>query len=228
MILLSHCAPVYVPNTRNVPLFSKASQYQGTVRLGTSGLDIQTAGSVTNHFALTANYAYHWHSDYRSPGYNKFFSNHEYKFYEGGLGYFWKDDNYKCEVFAGYGKGWGITEDEDHYDDYEIDEIRGKYERFFVQPSLGVQLSMVEVAFTCRLSFVDFSELTVHGGPKKNPHSLAFIEPSATARFNLSKRFFFVAQGGGNQLLTMKRVYGLDHAGLIFSIGTGFKLGAKD
>ena len=51
-ILLTQCSPVYVPNSRNTPMFTKAGEAQGAVLFGTSGLDFQGAVAVTNNIAI--------------------------------------------------------------------------------------------------------------------------------------------------------------------------------
>lgn len=61
LLLCSQCVQVYVPNTRNVPLFSKRGEVEGTAKFGPLGSDFQAAAAVTNHVALMAGYAhYDW------------------------------------------------------------------------------------------------------------------------------------------------------------------------
>ena len=58
VLLLAGCAPVYVPNVRNTPLFTKAGEFQGSMMYGTGDLDLQAAVAVTNNIALMGNYSY--------------------------------------------------------------------------------------------------------------------------------------------------------------------------
>lgn len=56
-LAVSSCAPVYVPNARNAPLFRGAGEFQGSVNFS-QGIDAQAAVSVTDHLGLMANYNY--------------------------------------------------------------------------------------------------------------------------------------------------------------------------
>ena len=52
--LISSCSPLYVPNTRNVPLFRAKGEFQGTVYVST-GLETQLAYAVSKNIAVMAN-----------------------------------------------------------------------------------------------------------------------------------------------------------------------------
>src|SRR5687767_1839211 len=56
-LIFSACAPVYVPNSRNSPMFTKAGEFQGSIQFG-NGIDAQGAVSVTNHIGLMGNFSY--------------------------------------------------------------------------------------------------------------------------------------------------------------------------
>jgi hypothetical protein len=215
-----------VPNTRNVPLFSKRGEFEGTAKFGPYGKDFQAAASVTNHLALMANYASH--SDIDSTR-SRAFVNYKYKFLEGGIGYFWRDDHYAYEIFTGYGKGDGLTYDYFHEDrpDLISREITGKYERYFIQPSIGFRKSIVDLGFTFRFSFVNFSELRKYKTERENPGTLVFFEPATTLKINFARnRFFMLAQGGVNLNMTLREKLG--HSNISLSGGIGVRLGAKD
>jgi hypothetical protein len=40
LLIATSCAPVYVPNARNSPMFTKAGEVQGSMQFG-NGLDLQ-------------------------------------------------------------------------------------------------------------------------------------------------------------------------------------------
>jgi hypothetical protein len=103
LLVASSCAPVYVPNVRNSPLFSKAGEFQGSVQFG-NGLDLQGAVSVTNHIGVMANYSF---AERNKNNYDPDdeLGYHYHKFLEGGLGYYENQGNWCYEIFAGYGKG---------------------------------------------------------------------------------------------------------------------------
>ncbi|MEJ0030100.1 MAG: hypothetical protein WDO15_06885 [Bacteroidota bacterium] len=50
---LTSCAPAYISNTRNTPMFGEANEFAGSVAIS-SGLDVQTAYSVSDHVAIMA------------------------------------------------------------------------------------------------------------------------------------------------------------------------------
>src|SRR5688500_4222370 len=87
-LIFSSCAPVYYPNDRNVPLFTKGGEFQGSASLQpdflaerVAGFDAQWAFSVSNHLAIMGNFSYcrYNNSNERSR---------RHKFFEGGVGYF--------------------------------------------------------------------------------------------------------------------------------------------
>jgi hypothetical protein len=225
-ILFTQCSPVYVPNSRNTPLFTKAGEAQGAVLFGTSGLDFQGAVAVTNNIAIMGNYSYgNRNTDTLNNDINNY---HKHKFYEGALGYYRNDRDFCFEVFVGYGQGEGTS-----YGNYSFssssskDQLAtGKYTRIFFQPSFGFNKKVVHVAFTPRFSWVDFSQFysvrttTV----SVNPEPVLFFEPAVTAKFNfIDNRFFGTVQGGLTTPLSGTVVFDYEH--FIFSTGLGFRIG---
>lgn len=231
LCLCSRCLLVYVPNTRNVPLFSKRGQLEGNASIGLWGRDIQGAASVTNHVALIANYSYRNKID-SLGGIGDF----KYKFFEGGIGYFWRYHKYRCEVFAGYGKGNGESYNHPHDNPgYPTDlKIRGKYTRFFFQPSIGYRVSRVDFAFTWRVSFLDFTTVKRWDQPEPiNPRSLVIMEPAMTVKYNFaSNRIFTFVQASTNVASPARNVVHmlgrtLEPPFSSLSVGLGFRLGSK-
>jgi len=145
-ILLTGCVPVYVPNVRNAPLFTKAGEFQGAVMYGTSDLDLQGAVAVTNNIALMGNYSY-GDRNTDSVTQNDY---HKHQFYEGALGFYKNDKDVCFEIFAGYGQGEASS-----YGDHYIfgggrELARGKFKRIFFQPSFGLNKKIVHIAFSPR------------------------------------------------------------------------------
>jgi hypothetical protein len=223
---MSSCAPVYIPNTRNVPLFAKGGEFQGAMQFGTSGIDLQGAVAITNNIAVMGNYSYgNRNTDTLNNNSDKDHY-HKHKFYEGAIGYYKNDGNFCFEIFAGYGQGEATS-----YGSYSIfsssqDQLTtGKYTRIFLQPSFGFNKKVVNIAFTPRFSLVDFTSFsgskttaTVDLEPK------IFVEPAFTARFNfLDNRFFGSLQVGFSTSLTDNVAF--DYQPFIFSTGLGFRLG---
>ena len=222
VILLAGCAPVYVPNVRNAPLFTKAGEAQGSIMYGTGDLDLQAAVAVTNNFALMGNYSY---GNRNTDSVNQH-NYHKHRFYEGAIGYYKNDRSFCFEIFLGYGQGEAYS-----YGDYSIFSstnpqlAKGKYTRIFLQPSFGFNKKVVNVAFTPRVSWVDFSEFSSISSTKVLDLSpKVFFEPAVTARFNfLDNRFFGTVQMGVATSVNGNVIF--DYEWFNFSTGLGIRLG---
>jgi len=57
LALLSSCAPMYVPNVRNAPLFNGKGEFQAAAFIGT-GIDLQGALALSDHIGITGNYSF--------------------------------------------------------------------------------------------------------------------------------------------------------------------------
>ena len=201
VVLVSACAPTYVPNVRNVPLFSEGREFQGTVYV-TTGIEAQLAYSVSDNVALMGNYA-RLNEKNSAQGFTR-----QNNYYEGGLGYYKNTRSRRFEIFGGYGAGNGTGQGQYNFffatfgqqelvTDY-------KYSRIFIQPSIGTNNRNFNIAFTTRFSFVDFSEFTASTStilattikPSENPH--IFIEPALTGKFHLVGNLNGVFQLGLN------------------------------
>jgi hypothetical protein len=224
-LVISSCAPVYVPNARNSPLFTKAGEFQGTIQFG-NGIDAQGAIAVTNHIGLMGNFSY---ADDKSPDPNDFDDYHRHKFFEGGIGYYENEGKWCYEIFAGYGRGEGSS-----YDTYDFfgtstgDPIRatGKFERFFIQPAVGLNKKVMNVSFVPRISLVDFTEFSSADAVSTyiaNDDPKVFFEPAVVGRVNLmNNRMFFTFQSGFSIPIT-KTYY--EYRPFYVATGVGFRIG---
>lgn len=222
--MVSSCAPVYVPNVRNSPLFSKAGEFQGSVQFG-NGLDLQGAISVTNHIGVMANYSFaERNKDNYDP--DDEFGYHHHKFFEGGLGYYENQGNWCYEIFAGYGKGEGGSYDEYAWWVGQSERATGEYQRFFIQPAFGINKKIMHVSFIPRISLVDFTSFSndiLTYPVDENP--TVFIEPAVAGKVNLMENhFFFVFQAGFS--FPSSTTY-FEYRPFQFSTGIGFRLGGN-
>lgn len=223
VVVLASCSPVYVPNMRNAPLFTKAGEFQASANYGTAGLDVQGAVAVTNNIALMANYSYgSRNTDSIENDYDNDYRKHT--LYEGGIGYYKNDEKFCFEVFLGYGEGEGTSYGS--YDIFSSDDalVTGKFRRIFLQPSFGFNKKVVHIAFTPRISYVDFTKFFDEGtGFTIDPDPRVFFEPAVTTKFNfIDNRFFALIQVG---LSTNFEDNSFDHEPFLFSTGLGFRLG---
>src|ERR1051325_9395510 len=95
-LALTSCAPAYISNTRNTPMFGEGNEFAGSVAIS-SGVDVQTAYSVSNHVALMANFNT-VQKKYSTDMQGSFNRNHI--FGEGALGYFSRTKTSRFELFA--------------------------------------------------------------------------------------------------------------------------------
>lgn len=224
-MLCTSCAAVYVPQARNVPLFSQAGEFNGNVSAGSSGLNVQSAYAVSNQFGVMANFMTA-NSDGNSP-YRRQTAG------DIGVGYYLRK-RVAFEVYTGVGlgKGWGT--DSTSFSGYSSKTLSGKYQRYFVQPSLGVYGSRFEGGFTLRVSALHFRELNLWLDGEEYPisrHTRWFIEPSVTTKYYpYDKRFYILAQFGICGLMTEENValeQDLDYEPFNLTIGLGVKLKRK-
>ena len=224
LLVASSCAPVYVPNVRNSPLFSEAGEFQGSVQVG-NGLDLQGAISVTNHIAVMANYSF---GERNKNNYNPDdeLDYHYHKFFEGGLGYYENQGNWCYEVFAGYGKGEGSSYDEYEWWGGQSERATGKFQRYFIQPAFGLNKKIMQVSFIPRISSVDFDSFSkdvIDYALDENP--IVFIEPAVAGKVNLmDNHFFFTFQTGFS--IPATSTY-FEYRPFQFSTGIGFRLGGN-
>ncbi len=224
-LVISACAPVYVPNARNAPLFTQAGEFQGSIQFG-NGIDAQGAIAVSNHIGLMGNFSY---ADNKSPEPDDIDDYHRHKFFEGGIGYYENEGKWCYEVFAGYGKGEGSS-----YDDYDFfgsstgDPIRatGKFERFFIQPAIGLNKKVMNVAFVPRITLVDFTEFSSDDAVAPyiaDDDAKIFLEPAVVGRVNLmNNRMFFTFQSGFS--IPVSKTY-YEYRPFYVSTGIGFRIG---
>jgi hypothetical protein len=225
-VMVASCSPMYIPNVRNSPMFTKGGEFQASVQIG-NGLDGQSAFSVTENFALMANYSFSDRSSLNADPDNDS-DYHRHTFYEGGLGYFNNDnDGMFFEVFAGYGRGKGSNRDEYVFFNSESVYATGKYNRYFIQPAFGLNSKAVDVSFVSRFSLVDFYEFsteTISAPIDEDPK--LFYEPAVVGRGNFANNHMFFTFQGGVSLALSDDIY-FHRRAFQVSTGIGFRLGGK-
>lgn len=220
LLVLSACAPVYVPNLRNSPMFTKAGEFQASAQIG-NGIEGQSAFAITDHFGVIANYAY---IDANDPEDVEDYLRH--RLFEGGIGYFSNRDDSFFEVFAGYGRGKGTT-----FESYEFFgtpssmAATGRYERYFLQPSVGVNKEKFQFAFASRFSMVDFYEFSneIARRPVEEQPKF-FFEPAIIGRINFANNHMFATFQAGASLGMSDNVY-FERRTFQLAGGLGFRIG---
>jgi hypothetical protein len=193
--LFASCSPIYLPNSRNVPMLSKAGEFQGSLSFG-SGYNAQAAVAVTDNVALMANGMFASDRNGSNGNVNSFF------LWEGGIGYYHNSSsNFYFDVFGGYGKGRTYAKDSvftihpttlNGFDKYISS---GDFNRFFIQPSFGWKLKHFHGAIAYRISMVNFTSAENLGKPVSIGGTAAFFEPAFVAKFPFDKVVLQVQAG---------------------------------
>ena len=204
---VTSCAPAYISNTRNTPMFGEAGEFAGSVALS-SGVDVQAAYSVSDHVAIMANVNTVQKTlktdDTPSTSFKR---NHI--FGEGAIGYFSRTKAARFELFAGYGIGSGTSYESYYFFHTQSNAVITKvnYNRIFIQPSIATNNRKFNLIFTARVSMVGFSKYSTED-PRATPQEYkptngyqVMLEPSITGRVHLAGNLRGFFQLGLNKSL---------------------------
>lgn len=194
LVVLSSCAPVYTPNLVNSPLFSQQNDAQLQGSVGLSGYDVQAAYSPINKLGVMANTTF-FDSDN---------GNYSSRFYEGGVGYYQSfEEAGRFECYAGYGNAQTILNKT-----VDGENINAHYNRYFIQPGIGVKQDIFEASFCTRIAYVDVYDLKSNN-PNLRPTSSIFVEPVLTGRFGYKYVKFFTQFGLSMHTIDVLSLYSL-------------------
>ena len=167
VLLTQSCKIMYTPNMQNVPLFKEKNELQATI----STNNYQTAYAVSDHIGIMVN------GQYKKPTWSLTSGNTKYNYeskktlIEGGVGYF--SSVKKLGVFEIYGGGGvGNVSFNRSYSDTtggpstSYNRYSAKTKCFFVQPSIGLRVDNVDLAFSMRLVGLKFSNIDTSGYKK--------------------------------------------------------------
>lgn len=222
--VLSSCAPMYVPTMRNAPMFNSQGEFQGTAIIGT-GLDLQGALAVSDHIGILGGYSFFTENRNDPQDLSQTFKRKNQSF-EGGIGYYKADRQKRIELYVGYGGGKGTTTGQYSFLNLGQQEVivTGKYNKFFLQPSIGTNNRGFNLIFTPKFSFVNYTEfqsgVTIEK-PDEGIHLV--IEPALTARFRMAPNLKGMFQVGLN-LPTPNDAF-FDHVPIQAGFGIQFHLG---
>lgn len=185
LIVLTSCAPIYIPNIVHAPLFSEKNDADLQIGMGTSGYDVQAAYAPANYLGLMVN------SSFQNRGVSDTSSFHKHEFVEAAVGYYGKiDEAGRYECYLGYGNGEAKSYSPDFYG-----LVTGSYNRFFLQPSIGAKMDVFEGAFSLRVAYVDMYRISKNVQYNRSELNSFYFEPVLTAKVGYKFVKFFV-QGG--------------------------------
>ncbi|WP_428235355.1 hypothetical protein [Gracilimonas sp.] len=191
------CAALYVPDSRSTITFEDAGELHTDVSLGSSGFEIKTAYSITDYFGL---------------GYSGSFSNrtndavlfkpHKHTYNEliglingpdfGTFG--------RLSLTIGAGSGSSSA-----YDDYvgnsgEELYTEGKFNRFYVQPTITFKHDKITYGLASRFSTINFSEFSTSVSNNRSSLDGYYFEPTFFIR-TAGEQFRFILQVGGSSAI---------------------------
>jgi hypothetical protein len=163
--------------------------------------EAQMGYAISDNVAVTGNYAFGSQKQTNSGDDQEFTRKNSYG--ELGLGLYKVKRNSRVELFAGYGIGKGTTHDQYYFFGLNNDVVAtGKYNRIFIQPSIGTNNRKFNIAFTPRFSMMKFTEFTTDDTratvAKFSPPDKfqLFIEPTVTGKFHLTGNVHGIFQLG--------------------------------
>lgn len=221
LMTFSACAPVYVPNVRNSPMFTKGGEFQASAQIG-NGLEVQSAYAVTEHLGVMTNFSF-----INQSGQEDEVDYHRHQLFEGGLGYFSNRDDSFFEVYAGYGRGKGTSYDAFEFFGPQSVAATGRYERYFLQPAFGLNKEDIDFSFAPRFSLVDFYEFSTElARTSVEEKPKLFFEPAIIGRVDFANDHMFATFQAGACLGMNETLY-FDRRTFTLSGGIGLRLGAR-
>ena len=198
LLVVTSCSTVYMPNTRNAPLFREQGEAQISGYLCSGGLEGQLAYAFTDNFAFIGSYAYGTQKNTYTSGSTS--TEYDWKNSNGqvGLGYFDYNRNVRYEVFMGMGFGQGTSLDQYSFFGLNNNVVAtGKKTYYFLQPSFGTNNRDFNLIFTPRIAYQTFSEFsTAVATIQPTDDGQIFIEPALTAKFRLAGNLHGIFQLG--------------------------------
>jgi hypothetical protein len=207
-LLFTSCAPAYVPNVVNSPMFSNKGEVQVSGHGGIAGFDPQAAVAVTDHVGIMMNGSFENRTEDSTENY------HKHNFIEFGAGYYQKIGVIgRFEAYGGGGFGKLQA-----YEDagFWVSKSDVKTMRFFVQPAIGMATEVFDGSFAARLVALNLKQDTLS-------NTGVLIEPAFT--FKVGYKFVkAVFQVGASLPLNGEHI-DFTYQPFIYSVGLQVTLG---
>ena len=216
LAITQSCAPVYRPNTMFTPMFERQGQIRSMGSFGSNGLNLHAGYTITDNLAITGGMTYA--SDVGDPG--------ETFFTEAGAGWYYAPSVFRLEVLSGIGFGVARAIGTYTFITERTIEARGVYGRFYLQPTVGVSVSFVDLSLTSRAAWVNFfrfEETRGNGESVQNVSGL-FMEPALT--LGVGPESFKVFGQLGFSMPSQSLEF--DHLPVLLSFGLRLNLDAQD
>jgi len=212
-LLLAGCAPVYIPSAQQTHLLDKKGETSFAVYTGINGVDVQAAYAFSDDFGAQAAGSFGKHEEKGNNDYQS------HKYGEVGLQYYHGFGNGRFELMGGF--GFGSATAVDNFDFFETpNQIKatGKYNKYYLQPNIGVESGIFEGGLALRLGHVVFTEFETNSSRYTQNKSATFFEPALFARLGW-KNIKIEGQLGFSRPLNGDSDVGFDYEPAIFSLG---------
>lgn len=184
-LLLASCRTSYLPNQPNVPLMSEGDEFHLGINAGSNGYVGQIAYSPYYHWAIAATgNTFSLYGDTISGSNYEFGFRHLYG--EAVTGYYTRLDKYwRFELLGGIGRG------------HIGHPVAGRevFNKYIIQPSIGISAVNVDFGFTPRITFYDRVHVLRYSQKQDDPAKASFFEPVLTLRAGYQE-FKFQVQAG--------------------------------
>ncbi len=182
-LLVTSCQSTYIANQTVVPLMSEGDEFHVSMSVGTNGYGAQLAYSPYYHWVIAASGNMFSNLGDSISAYNV---GYRHIFGEALTGYYTRLDKlWRFEFLGGLGTGYSG----------HPDFLRRGYNRFVLQPSIGISAPNVDIGFTPKFSFVQRSFDRSLTQKSEVDESVAFLEPTLTVRAGFQE-LKFQLQGG--------------------------------
>jgi hypothetical protein len=197
------------------------------------------AYALADHLGVTGNYSFlsqnqNLPHDNTIPNMPASFQRKN-NFSEAGIGYYQNTRSKRVEIYSGYGMGEGTSYSNYYFfaKDFGVKPViaTGKYQQFYMQPSIGTNKKKFNLLFTMRISAVNLSEFSSNGFISKlvtvNPNESIqfFIQPAMTGKFPMVGNLNGVFQLGLNGGVPSEAYF--NYVPLQFAIGIQLKAGVS-
>ncbi|MBK8944518.1 MAG: hypothetical protein IPM32_04520 [Ignavibacteriae bacterium] len=179
------CAPIYVPNIVNVPLFTKKDEAIINANYGTNGINFQGAYSIFDNFAVQIN-TENRESNINAKDKKRINANNpqnKLNYYETAFGYYYPfNETMVLEIFGG--GGLGNSSALDNYNIFSKDKTyaEGEFYKMFIQGDVGSKMKFFEGGIAFRFAYLEFTKYKFENFEFTGKPSSIFFEPAIFER----------------------------------------------
>lgn len=194
IFFLSSCATVYVPNSIHTPFHEEKGELKAGVSSGLNQIDGFVSYSPLKNVSVMFNCVSNYKFNVDTVGFKTY---HLFAF-DIAPGYFKKiDENWNFEVYAGYGQGNFATRNVAMHklSAVYLGDLKGNYERFFLQSAIGIQTGSFSFSYAMRFSEINYRRIADELNVNIFNGSLHFFDTSIRMGIG-SESFRIYAEGG--------------------------------